>query len=425
MTRRKRSRVHRYMTFSEYETLGACYLERGEYLVAAEMFVEAAKINPKSWNTYNCLGAALEGMHEYSVALTALQKSIALSKEREAIPYSNAGCILLKLDQPEEALLYLLMAVKLQEDYSPAHAHIAEAYLKLGQLDLSEHHCKRTLDLNPRSQLALLILSLVKRQQNDFATSAQLLRKFLHQFTDPDLTEQVNALLLELSAQCIEEAQKLHDTGKAFLEQGEFHKAENAFREALKLNKNDPMICLDMAEAFQKQDRKCSEFRYLMRAVKWARYDDVLPLCRLAEYHRDNRPAVAQKLYTEVLNKSAENTEALVGMCGIYIAQGEYAQAESFLLRAAAKMPEQSQFYGLLASVFRSRSDSLASVKALQTALTLETHEEQIAALHELIRETRGQHESLERTSIDAFKLGNTRFGLRFIEDSGDDFLIA
>ncbi len=308
----------------------------------------------------------------------------------------------------------------------PAHAHIAEAYLKLGELDLAEQHCKRTLELNPSSQLALLILSHVKRRQNNFATAAHLLRKFLHQFTDPNLAEEVNALLLELSAECEKQAQQLHHKGRMLLEQGACRKAEKAFREALKLNKNDVAICLDLAHALRKQNRHCSELRYLIRAVKLARYDDVVPLCRLAEYHRDHRPIEAEKLYAEVLTKSAENIEALVGLSAIYIARAEFDLAETFLMRAAAKNPETSQFYRLLASLFRSRYQSLAALRALQAALELETHAEEIAALQELIKETRRQLESSDQHCSDAYKLGNTLFGLRFVDDSGENnFLIA
>jgi tetratricopeptide (TPR) repeat protein len=151
-----------------------------------------------------------------------------------------------------------------------------------------------------------------------------------------------------------------------------------------------------------------------------------VPLCRLAEYHRDHQPIEAEKLYAEVLTKSAENIEALVGLSAIYIARAEFDLAETFLMRAAANNPETSQFYRLLASLFRSRCQSLAALRALQAALELETHAEEIAALQELIKETRRQLESSDQHCSDAYKLGNTLFGLRFVDDSGENkFLIA
>ncbi len=145
------------------ETLWGAYLGCGEIQLAEEIYHRLIQVAPDEFAIYEVMHYECLGKKYYDQAIQVAQ----YMAEKAPVPtYLNIlGETLLKADQPEQAILQFEQALKVEEDFEPAWAHLVEAYRQSGQsekaLEIANHglhKCPNSLDIQEQKVNTLMNL---------------------------------------------------------------------------------------------------------------------------------------------------------------------------------------------------------------------------------------------------------------------------
>ncbi|MDA3850871.1 MAG: tetratricopeptide repeat protein [Spirochaetaceae bacterium] len=100
---------------------------QGEYHRALGCYQRALNRDSNRWDIWFEMGACFYGLEDYQRALECALKSTVLDPEQELAWY-NAAIACLRLDQDEEALIYLEKALELYPDYLMARICRGDLY---------------------------------------------------------------------------------------------------------------------------------------------------------------------------------------------------------------------------------------------------------------------------------------------------------
>jgi len=107
-----------------------------DYDAASDCFRRAIELNPKIVNTYDCLGAALEGQKKYPEAIVTYRKALELAPQHAHLHNSLAWllttCPDVKLRDPTEALALAEKAAKLDPKDERTPVILGAAYYRTG-----------------------------------------------------------------------------------------------------------------------------------------------------------------------------------------------------------------------------------------------------------------------------------------------------
>lgn len=139
-----RAYIENYPNYREgYLYLGGMEAEEGNYEVAIELMLKAAKIDPEFANAQNLLGYYNFYLGRYDEALVHLENYSQLAPD-EANPHDSRGEILDGLGRYEDAIAEFREAYNINPDFDFALEHMAFSYLALGKISQVEY-CFQTL----------------------------------------------------------------------------------------------------------------------------------------------------------------------------------------------------------------------------------------------------------------------------------------
>jgi tetratricopeptide (TPR) repeat protein len=131
--------------------LGRLQQRHGNHRAAIGYLRRAADQNPNVASIFNDLGASLHGLGEYSLALAAFDKAIAIDPN-DLTAHTKRGLALIELRRPEEALQAVRKGL---DDAAPdsvdACHNIATANYLLGNYEAVVVACRQALVLDPLS----------------------------------------------------------------------------------------------------------------------------------------------------------------------------------------------------------------------------------------------------------------------------------
>lgn len=142
-------------------------------------------------------GRAAEMMKrgDYAGAVAVLRQVVKNEGKQDAEAWYELGAAYTGLDDPGEARKAFEKAVKLRDDFAPAHAALAVAYLNTGQLYNAEHEARRSLGLDPKQAEGNYVLGAVALRRGRFVEALERAEFALRD--DPD---HPRALMLKSTA---------------------------------------------------------------------------------------------------------------------------------------------------------------------------------------------------------------------------------
>ncbi len=142
------------LTQGFYFQLGSAAERNKDYDTAEKYFRQCLELSPNFAEALNYLGYmwADLGIH-LDEARVMIEKAVKLEPQNGAFQ-DSLGWILFKLDQPREALLYILKSLELTEEPDATlYDHLGDIYQALQQPDKARDAWKKSLDLEPSEEI--------------------------------------------------------------------------------------------------------------------------------------------------------------------------------------------------------------------------------------------------------------------------------
>lgn len=138
-----------------YLTRGLEAIERRDWLDAVTNLRKATELSPRDATAYLNLGTALFISGDRAGARTAFQTAITRSPELPK-PRFTLGLLAESELKDAEAIEQFTTAVRLDPDYLEAHASLADALRRTGQVEASLSHYQKVLSIDPTASYARL-----------------------------------------------------------------------------------------------------------------------------------------------------------------------------------------------------------------------------------------------------------------------------
>ena len=135
---------------------------KGEVEKAISLYTKSIEICPTA-EAYTFRGWARSFEKDYASAIEDCHRAIDLDPEF-GNPYNDIGAYYLELNDPDEAIPWLRMALKAKryESYCFPHFNLGRVYEAKEQLDKALEHFRKALEENPRYALAAKAVERVK-----------------------------------------------------------------------------------------------------------------------------------------------------------------------------------------------------------------------------------------------------------------------
>ena len=161
--------------------LGIAYLESGKYEKSLEKLELAKKADPDYAITYNLLGLLYQNIREYSKAEKNFKHALRKDANNPSI-LNNYGQFLCQQKQFSKSEKIFLRAAEnpLYETPEIAYTNAGICVQKSGNEVKAENFYRKALEFNPNIPQALIRMSELTMQQNNYA----LARKYLQKYQD-------------------------------------------------------------------------------------------------------------------------------------------------------------------------------------------------------------------------------------------------
>jgi tetratricopeptide (TPR) repeat protein len=192
-----------------HSNLGVELLKTKDFAAARHHFEEALRIRPAYPHSYDGLGLILFNQGQAAEKAGRLQEALRLYNEsveefRMALHFQNdlaparyhLGIALVKLQDPEGAVVELEEVLRLSPEDSPTHLNLGRVQVRLGRLDEGIHHYQVRLALSPGSDSDLAELGTAYQLRGDWRQAADCYRQAIH--LDPKRASYRRELALSL-----------------------------------------------------------------------------------------------------------------------------------------------------------------------------------------------------------------------------------
>ncbi len=131
-----------------HNNLGTAYLSKERYKEAQKSFKTSSALSPSSTEPYINLGHIEARNKEWGKAKLKYDLALKLGANRSQVFY-NSGRMRLKLNKPEEAIPFLLEAIKIKRHRPLYHQELGNAYRAIKQYDLALKSYRKVIELEP------------------------------------------------------------------------------------------------------------------------------------------------------------------------------------------------------------------------------------------------------------------------------------
>jgi tetratricopeptide (TPR) repeat protein len=176
--------------------LGRVRYQQSQLDAAIAAFQEVLSADPTNVRAEDNLGLCLEGKNLVPQAIAAYRRAIGwdeADRTHNPEPYLDLGILLIKSDQPAEAVPLLARAAEIDPNSMRAHYQLAKAYLSLAKLAEAEHEAQEAVRVAPKN-----------------ASAHYLLGRIYHHLKRPDLETREFSITQQLM-----NASRAHSSGMA------------------------------------------------------------------------------------------------------------------------------------------------------------------------------------------------------------------
>ena len=232
--------------------LGTAYAQQKRFKEAAAAYKEALQLDPQNSLARLSLVKALVSDFQYDAALPEIRE-YARQHPGEFEARYMCGLALRGVGNYTEAETELRQADKLGPDHPDVTYNLGFVYARLGKLEEARQYLEKAKRLNPESEDARYQLASVLRKLNESAQARQEFESF----------EEKKRQSQEENAGGAKGSE-----GNKLLEEGNPQRAVELYREALKLDPNNPKTHYNLALALNRLGDQPAEQQALERAVE-------------------------------------------------------------------------------------------------------------------------------------------------------------
>lgn len=357
---------------------GSILARQGESAQALNSFKTALRLNPQSVETHDHLGSFYASQREFGPAEREFRATLRLSPQNRVANY-NLGAILLSQHHARSALPFLL---RVRPAGTASRVDLVEAYLETHQFVQALARARSlsgdsTRNLRVHFSLGVLL------------DSAGQFKPAIHEL---ELADALKPETFEI----------LQELGKAYLNEGDYAKADAVFGRALALNPNSVDALYLEAQTYAQEKKTLQAFQLLFKARKLAPkntdvidllarlsmnlayYSDAIPLLeegvRIDPKQPDLHAALGESYYSAgriadayrqfrlliQLDPSA-SSYAFMGL--YYLHQGQFADAQKYFRMGLEKRPGDPRCLFNLGAIADKQGNYPAAEKFLGKAL--------------------------------------------------------
>ena len=424
--------------------LGSSLMESGEMEKGMELLAEAVEINPDTaaLRTQIALGHIASGSLESAVSelesavdldpeliradilliLTHLKagkvkaaikaaNKLAEKHPENPLSYNLLGASYIRAENTEKAIENFSRALELKPDFTPAIINLARIDLKNNKLDDAEQKFLDILDIDKNNADALIHLAQIESTRNN----REKLRGFLEQARsgNPNLL-QPRVLLgryylglrdSDKLVDVLDEAKKLSPShpdvlmllGQSYRLKGDIERSIETFEKLQKLAPESNDVLFQLAVS-QSMAGKNSEARELLQAILERDQNNYRALATLARVWLAEKEYAKAQSQVEKIKKTRENIADAYSLEGdIYIAQGKFADAISAFTLAHSSSPNSLTAINL-ARAYKLSGDEKNTVATLKNWLAENPNDEQASLfLGSLYQQSTDNQQAIEK----------------------------
>jgi tetratricopeptide (TPR) repeat protein/tRNA A-37 threonylcarbamoyl transferase component Bud32 len=327
-------------------TLGERLYNQGKLQEAAECFLVAVALRPRTGVAHNNLGVVLKDKGKLDEAITCFKRAIEIDP-KYATAHDNLGAALYDKGKVDEAITRFREAIALDPRHASAHSNLGAALL-LGKAKVDEAiaYFKKAIALAPRFAKAHTNLGLALRAKRQVDEAIACFRRAIE--IAPRFAWAHNNLGLDLRAR------------------GQVDEAIACFKRAIEIEPRNVMAHLQLAWTWQEQD-KLAEAEQLQRKV----IKDLAPSDAVAHtdlgwvLFRQGKPAEAEKLYRKAIELDSRFAPAHTNLGLALRAKGQVDEAIACFKNAIEIDPRNVGAHLQLAETLRQQG-KLAEAEKLQ-----------------------------------------------------------
>lgn len=201
-----------------YLGIGDIYLEQENYEKAEPAFARAAKLEPRNFDAQYGHGVALQMLNRFIEAIRAYHRALTINPDSFKANL-NIAVTYLQINEPQSAVTFAEQAVRLDPASGTARVNLGAAYEKVGRNSEAIEQYLTAMELIDPADTPPVMMNLVnvlaqEKRYREAANTAE------------------NLLKIEPSANAYERL------GWCWFRLGDYEKSINAYREAVKLDRN-------------------------------------------------------------------------------------------------------------------------------------------------------------------------------------------
>ena len=374
-----------YMKYYNNEPVDAQYIadtNTMEENLSNILYAMNADQTPKGRYT---MGRSLRAQGEFAAAATEFQKAQTDANYRKS-SLANLGEIYYILNLNEQAVSYLDQALVLDPQNSDLHLKLAEAYERLGKIDMAaeqynlslsksgdnrevlmslENIWKQKIAENPDNAEAYANLGAVYQRQNNFTAALQQYEK-AESLNPSNVNTRLNLGTLYQAQKEYETAIAAYDTiidvnpnfklaylykAQCYRALGNKEAAIQNYKLALNLDPNNQDIKNELFDMYETNMTPEEKLAYINEQMQKEPNNPALVYKYAFELHSANRIAEAIPYYNQAIKLDAKNEDAYINLAQAYKQQQKYDKAREILTNAKAMFPENTTIKKQLASI--------------------------------------------------------------------------
>ncbi len=387
---------------TSYFNLGLAYSKKGDFLNAEKYYRKAVEVNPdysvpvyalglmfqiqgrpekaiEEYNkllehskfdphAYKSLGLAYAQLKNYDEAVKALEKAAVLDPN-DLDSLHRAALILYQEKKYQEVLVYAKRILNSDPANAEAYQLLGTAYAELGKPGESQTAYEKFVELDPANPAGYIYLAYLYTKKQDYPGMIELLEK-----GTAKLPENVDLKIY---------------LGGAYFETKNYEKGETAYREALKLKKDDERALYSLGVLLERRgkfEEAVSSFKSVLaldpknaEAYNYAGYI-------YADQNQNLEEAL--KLINEAVRLEPENGAYADSLGWVYFRMGKFAAARKETERAVLLMKgsgsEDAVIFEHLAEIYLKEKLTEKAVEMYEKSLKLLENTELRKKLNEL-----------------------------------------
>lgn len=281
-----------------------------EFQAAKELIISSLQEEPNNIELIKLAGLAEVNLEEWEAAKTHFETVVKFSQEDAASWFYLANCYN-NLGDFISAKNAYLQVIMLRQGYEEAYKSLCVVLLKLNQPEEAIQYAFKAQIINPDDYIYDFVIGTSYMKIKEFAQSIEPLQRALAK--NPDNVAIYNSL------------------GTAYIASSQIDEAINVYKKALEINPQNPMAYFNLGSAFQIQQNHSEACEYLKKAIELDEDDETFKVTYAMSLVKLQKYEEASEIYKKLIVMHPEKDNYKYNLVTCLEALGEIQNAIKIL----------------------------------------------------------------------------------------------